>query len=99
MILFWKNTMPGKQLIAAIFVGALVSLTNAAMADTVSIAQRLNSDAIIPQRGMTMDMVENRFGTPESRRLPVGEPPITRWIYAGFRVYFEHQYVIHSVAD
>ncbi len=91
--------MSGKQLIAAIFVGALVSLTNAAMADTVSIAQHLNSDAIVPQRGMTMDMVENRFGTPESRKLPVGEPPITRWIYAGFRVYFEHQYVIHSVAD
>jgi len=96
---FWKYIMPGKKLITAICAGALVLMANVAVADTVSIAQRLNSDAVVPQRGMTMDMVENRFGSPESRKLPVGDPPITRWIYAGFRVYFEDQYVIHSVAD
>ena len=25
-------------------------------------------------------------------------PPITRWDYEGFSVYFEHQHVIHAVA-
>ena len=91
--------MPGKHLIAAICFGLLISLANAAAAGTVSIVENLKSDAVVPQRGMTMDTVENRFGTPESRKAPVGSPPITRWNYAGFRVYFEHQYVIHSVAN
>ena len=29
---------------------------------------------------------------------PSGKPPITRWDYDGFSVYFEHQHVIHAVA-
>jgi len=27
----------------------------------------------------------------------VGKPPISRWEYPGFVVYFEHEHVIHSV--
>ena len=50
-----------------------------------------------PGRGMTMAEVEQRFGTPLERREAVGEPPITRWIYADYTVYFEHQYVIRAV--
>ena len=42
-----------------------------------------------PVRGMAMQVVLERFGEP-IRRLPaVGEPPITRWVYARFTVYFE----------
>jgi hypothetical protein len=51
-----------------------------------------------PARGMTMDEVREQFGNPLEVKGPVGEPPITRWIYDGFVVHFEHQYVIHSVA-
>jgi hypothetical protein len=50
-----------------------------------------------PSRGMTMTAVEARFGQPANRHAAVGEPPITRWDYPGFAVYFEHQYVIHAV--
>jgi hypothetical protein len=28
----------------------------------------------------------------------VGDPPITRWEYPGFVVYFEHHLVVHTVA-
>lgn len=49
-----------------------------------------------PARGMRMETVESRFGSPESRRPAVGEPPITRWVYADFIVYFEHDRVIHA---
>ncbi len=52
-----------------------------------------------PTRGMSMAAVEQRYGTPANRRAAVGEPPITRWEYAGFTVYFEHQFVIHSVVN
>ncbi|NIP73512.1 MAG: hypothetical protein GWO16_11000 [Gammaproteobacteria bacterium] len=51
-----------------------------------------------PTRGMSMDQVRQRFGDPLQTHPPVGDPPITRWVYDRFTVYFEHQYVIHSVA-
>jgi hypothetical protein len=50
-----------------------------------------------PRRGMRMADVEARFGAPASRAPAVGEPPISRWEYAGFTVYFERDIVLHSV--
>jgi hypothetical protein len=47
---------------------------------------------------MRMSSVETRFGAPQNRRPAVGEPPITRWDYPGFAVFFEHDRVIHAVA-
>jgi hypothetical protein len=51
-----------------------------------------------PSRGMSMDKVEATYGAPSKRVPSVGEPPISRWEYPGFVVYFEHQLVIHAVA-
>lgn len=51
----------------------------------------------IPGRGMSMGDVETRFGTPINKIEEVGEPPITRWVYSDFMVYFEYQFVIHAV--
>jgi hypothetical protein len=51
-----------------------------------------------PRSGMTMDNVERTYGQPTERRGAVGEPPITRWDYPDFSVYFEHDRVIHAVA-
>ena len=91
--------MPGSRWIASTCGAMLMVLVTIVQADTLSIADNLNKGATVPQKGMTMNMVEARFGAPTTRRVPVGDPPITRWIYNGFRVYFEHQYVIHSVAN
>ena len=52
---------------------------------------------IMPQRGISMDSVLVEFGEPEQRNGPVGEPPISEWVYGSFRVYFEHQTVLHSI--
>lgn len=50
-----------------------------------------------PTRGLSMPQVRSRYGEP-ARELPwVGDPPITRWEYNDFTVYFEHQFVINSV--
>lgn len=51
-----------------------------------------------PARGMTMQKVEAAYGTPASRVPAVGNPPISRWEYPGFVVFFEHDHVIHTVA-
>jgi hypothetical protein len=51
-----------------------------------------------PSRGMTQARVEASYGTPESRRSPVGDPPISRWDYQDFVVYFEYDKVIHAVS-
>lgn len=50
-----------------------------------------------PNRGMSMETVESRWGTPLTKRSAVGEPPITRWEYPTFVVYFEYRNVIHAV--
>ncbi|TDR18500.1 hypothetical protein [Marinicella litoralis] len=51
----------------------------------------------VPQKSSTMNQVRSQFGDPISESAPVGDPPITRWEYDGFLVYFEHQHVITSV--
>ena len=50
-----------------------------------------------PSRGMTQASVESKYGSPVSTRAAVGEPPITRWEYQDFIVYFEYDKVIHAV--
>jgi hypothetical protein len=46
---------------------------------------------------MTADSVESTFGAPEAKVAPVGDPPITRWEYKDFVVFFEYDRVIHTV--
>ncbi len=50
-----------------------------------------------PKRGSTMSAVQSRFGEPSTRHAAVGQPPITRWDYPQFAVYFENDRVLHAV--
>lgn len=50
-----------------------------------------------PTRGMTGERVRASFGAPQSTVAAVGDPPISRWEYAEFVVFFEYDRVIHSV--
>lgn len=59
---------------------------------------RLEEDGM-PGRGASMAQVEKHFGAPLEKLAPVGNPPITRWIYGDYTVYFEYEYVIHSVRN
>ncbi len=56
------------------------------------------ADGSRPMRGMTAANVESRFGTPDAKIAPVGDPPISRWEYKNFVVFFEYDRVIHAVA-
>ncbi|MEO8464417.1 MAG: hypothetical protein ABI640_03685 [Gammaproteobacteria bacterium] len=79
----------------------LVALVaGAARADTLLI-DGVESDAqsasTRPRSGMSMTAVESTYGSPAQKHATVGQPPITRWDYPNFSVYFEHEHVIHAV--
>jgi hypothetical protein len=50
-----------------------------------------------PSLGMPMSLVLETFGEPLKRNGAIGNPPIERWEYLNFSVYFESTTVIHSV--
>jgi len=54
-------------------------------------------EQIMPRRGISMELVLDQFGEPDQRYGPIGEPPISEWVYGRFRVYFEHQTVLHTI--
>jgi len=51
----------------------------------------------VPENGQTQSEVEARFGPPGSKNSPVGDPPITRWDYEHWNVYFEYDRVLFTV--
>jgi hypothetical protein len=84
---------------------ALAFLAPAAAAETLLI-ERVQSEAAVtlPSRGSSMAQVQSRFGEPSQKLSPVSgpnarkfNPPITRWVYPTFEVYFEYNHVIDAV--
>ena len=63
----------------------------------VPLGNQGNTSVQTPNRAWTQARVQENFGTPITRRGPVGDPSITIWEYATFSVYFEHDRVLHSV--
>lgn len=55
--------------------------------------------------GLSMHQITQKFGAPAKKlhAIPARgtkyQPPITRWIYPDFTVYFEHGRAIHLVKD
>jgi hypothetical protein len=84
-------------LAAALVTSAL--MFNVTVADELKMTPAPQASADRPSRGMSMEKVEAKFGAPAKRVPAVGQPPITRWEYPGFVVYFEHHLVLHSVAS
>jgi len=76
------------------------ALAGGAAAETVVVdgqVQIEQSSVAHPTRGATMHQVEARFGQPQKRYPTVGKPPITRWDYPSFSVFFEYNRVVHAV--
>ena len=97
MTRLWKSA----TLATLVSVTPLLSLSPAS-ADTLNMPQQSESAPVVsvtlPGRGMTMTQVVDRFGEPQQKISEVGDPPIIRWIYPDFTVYFEYQYVINAVS-
>ncbi len=79
-------------LMSALLTGqpALAETLSTATGDPAAAAAR-------PDRGSSMATVQSRYGEPTNRHSTVGDPPITRWDYPQFAVYFEHDRVLHAV--
>lgn len=92
---------------------ALFMLTSLLMATPLAMAGNLGTSDINRAKpgsefyvhGLSMAQVEKKFGAPAHKMAPVPavgtryNPPITRWDYAKFTVYFEHGHAIHLVKD
>ncbi len=79
--------------------GLALGLAASANADTLKTSGiNAGEDGSRPMRGTTQTQVEAKYGSPVSKRAAVGDPPISRWDYQNFTVYFEHDRVIHAVA-
>lgn len=79
----------------------LLGLSTNLSAEEVDIpaAQSSEYSVQLPGRGMSMEMVQKRFGEAKEKFSSVGEPPITKWTYNTFTVYFESEFVIHAVVN
>jgi hypothetical protein len=81
--------------------GSCLGTISAALAETIVVDDQVqvrDSGAEKPKRGVTMTQVEAKFGAPVTKHDAVGAPPITRWDYASFSVFFERDRVIDAVA-
>ena len=98
-----------KVLILSLALVGTALLAPAAQAEPdVLLVERVQAEAgkSLPARGSSMADVEARFGAP-SRKYPAvagpnstkHNPPITRWAYPGFSVYFEYDHVVDAVAN
>jgi hypothetical protein len=81
-------------LLAAVLFSGLAGAATVEIDNGIAVKE---SDVATPARGMTMEQVATKFGTPVTKVPAVGKPPISRWEYPGFIVYFEADHVIHSV--
>lgn len=86
------------RIVLAVLIACSVVATAAAETVVVDGQLRLAASGVPhPHRSQTMQQVERRFGTPEKRYPAVGRPPITRWDYPAFSVFFEYNRVVHAV--
>lgn len=88
-------------LTGCLFSGCLfLALTGSVTAETANLPAKVKNFSIeLPGRGMTKEKVRERFGYPLERIAAVGTPPISKWRYELFTVYFESDYVIHAVVN
>jgi hypothetical protein len=88
--------MPANRVILALVASLLA--VSVAQADTLVIeAVKQAAGVERPVRGQSMAAVESLYGAPQQVKGPVGQPPITQWVYPGFTVSFEGQTVVHAV--
>ena len=91
----------------ALYFSCIVALGFTAQADDIVMPAaasqaQTTAPASLPVKGQTMAQVVKRYGEPQQKHAPAGgdapkHPPITRWDYAAFSVFFEHSHVVDAV--
>jgi hypothetical protein len=93
---------PYRPWVAAAAAATLLTALNVppASAETIVVGDQVTvrqTEVPHPKRGMSMAEVQTHFGEPRERHPTVGTPPITRWDYDNFAVFFEKDLVIDAV--
>jgi|GEM_PF-3492633 len=64
----------------------------------IPLAEKITkTPAALPIRGQSKKRIKSLFGEPNMKHEAKGTPPIERWDYDEFNVYFESHAVIHTV--
>lgn len=85
--------------------GLLLSISplSTVHAEVLAVPDGVGESALtLPAKGEAQASVLSRYGEPAKRYAAVGgssaaQPPITRWDYPGFSVFFENSHVVHAV--
>ena len=81
-----------------VFIALLLLMSGAAYADVLIIDEVRQVEKMdLPRNGESKASIEAKFGTPAARKPAVGDPPISRWDYDRYSVYFEYNLVLYSV--
>ena len=75
----------------------LASMTTIADTVRIPLGQQGEQSVDRPPRGTNKAQVEAVYGEPDEKHGPNGQPPIYYWEYPEYTVYFEGDFVIHSV--
>jgi hypothetical protein len=85
-------------LLSSLMLASSIAYTGLAADEVViPLGQQGESSVERPPRGTNKAQVEAVYGEPESRHGPTGGPPIYRWEYPDYTVYFEGDLVLHTV--
>ncbi len=93
-----------RKIIAAFGLLLSVSALPTAHAEALAVSENPSETTVtLPAKGEPQSTVLGRYGEPTKRHAAVGggspaQPPITRWDYAGFSVFFENSHVVDTVA-
>jgi hypothetical protein len=104
IIMFSKEIAMNRILLTLLSLMLLLPAVMPAAADELQVGSADTGSSVeTPARGASMEQVRQQFGAPVTEHPTVSanggphQPPITRWDYNGFSVFFERDRVIHSV--
>ncbi len=76
-----------------VLVGAGQAIADVLLLESIESAPAIST----PRNGMNMTSVRASYGEPSSEHDAIGDPPITRWDFPDYSVFFEYDLVLHSV--
>ncbi len=91
-----------KSLISSLLILCTLGFCSTSFAEEIKVPvgeQGQSSAMVLPSTGMSKAQVEQKFGEPIEKSAPVGTPPISKWKYSDYTVYFEYDHVIHAVRN
>ena len=88
-----KNSRILVSFLTLLLINSGPALADVLLVDSIQSAPQIQT----PRNGLTMFQIRQQFGNPKAELPAVGEPPISRWEYDGYSVFFENDLALHSV--